>query len=502
MKRTIIIICVLTGLAVGAAAQDTDGKPAAGNATHVPNIPGMYRDTWYRLYFMNQEAGYMQVSQYPSTWEDTPVIVQYTETCLSIIRFSQKMENHTRIITILTYDLKPWIIIYEREQPTAEPEYRQARITDSSLELKEISPRGHRTGTLKLPEDFALDFQMSLYMLKDGLKPGWKRSYTTYNISSTTFDRTDLEVLDKKQVEIDGKTTKVIPVHFIVKTGGVTLDCVEWLDAEYNSLYLEEKTTGLRLERTTQEQALQSGARLNLDAFSVATDKKIPHPEKTAFLKLKVSFDSKEGAPPFPEDDRQRFTARDKGGLLEVTSQPFTEADSPALPLMVKGEGADYLGSNDFLQSDDPRITELAQSITANETNAWRACVKISAWVRKNIKPSLRMAMLSAGEVLDKKEGDCTEYAVLFAALARAAGIPARVNVGLVYYDNRFLFHAWDEVYLGRWVPIDAALDQTRVDATHIKIFSGSLDSAEDLYAAMIRVVGKLKFEVLEYRDK
>jgi transglutaminase-like putative cysteine protease len=502
LKRIIIILLILMGAAVGAAAQETDGRPPVVETAQAPDIPGMYTDTWYKLIFMNQEAGYMNVSQYISNWEDTPVIVQYTETCLSLQRYSQKMESRTRIITILTYDLKPLVIIYEQEQPFSKPLYRKAAVTGSALAVFETGANGTRNTTLQLPEDFALDFQMNLKMLQDGLTPGWKRSYTTYNITSKSFDRTELEVLARKQVEFDGKKLVVTPVHNIVKSAGMSLDAVEWLDAEYNSLYLEEKTTGLRLERTTQEQALQSGARLNLDAFSVAADKKIPHSEKTAFLKLKVSFDSKEGAPPFPEDDRQRFTARDKGGLLEVTSRPFTEADSPALPLTVKGEGADYLGSNDFLQSDDPRIAELAQGITANETNAWRACIKISAWVRKNIKPSLRMAMLSAGEVLDKKEGDCTEYAVLFAALARAAGIPARVNVGLVYYNNRFLFHAWDEVYLGRWVPIDAALDQTRVDATHIKIFSGSLDSAEDLYAAMIRVVGKLKFEVLEYRDK
>lgn len=68
-----------------------------------------------------------------------------------------------------------------------------------------------------------------------------------------------------------------------------------------------------------------------------------------------------------------------------------------------------------------------------------------------------------ASRVAARKEGDCTEHAVLLAALARAFGCPARLVLGiaLVPWEGRlFAFgHAWVEVAEGgSWRLADAAL--------------------------------------------
>jgi len=70
----------------------------------------------------------------------------------------------------------------------------------------------------------------------------------------------------------------------------------------------------------------------------------------------------------------------------------------------------------------------------------------------------------------------------------------------LVYYENQFLYHAWNEVFVGQWIPIDAALHQFEVDATHLKIYSGDLVSINELYIKMMSIVGKMKLEIIEYR--
>lgn len=72
-----------------------------------------------------------------------------------------------------------------------------------------------------------------------------------------------------------------------------------------------------------------------------------------------------------------------------------------------------------------------------------------------------------ASEVARDREGDCTEYAMLTAALARAAGVPARVALGVVLIsegnDNGAFGHAWAEVREGdRWVVADAALHNAK----------------------------------------
>jgi len=82
---------------------------------------------------------------------------------------------------------------------------------------------------------------------------------------------------------------------------------------------------------------------------------------------------------------------------------------------------------------------------------------------------------------------------------ARAAGIPAREVSGLLYVgDDQKAFggHAWNEVVLGGvWVPVDASLRQTEVDATHVS-FGTDFKAAKNL----LTTLGKLSFKVVEVK--
>jgi hypothetical protein len=80
------------------------------------------------------------------------------------------------------------------------------------------------------------------------------------------------------------------------------------------------------------------------------------------------------------------------------------------------------------------------------------------------------------------------------AALARAAGIPAQIEAGLVYVKGRFYYHAWNVLYLGEWVTIDSLMGQMPADVTHIRFVRGEPKEQIDL----IGVIGKVKLEILE----
>lgn len=95
----------------------------------------------------------------------------------------------------------------------------------------------------------------------------------------------------------------------------------------------------------------------------------------------------------------------------------------------------------------------------------------------------------SALDTIERGAGDCTESAVLLAALARAAGIPALVVNGLVYsreqyhgVSNAFMPHSWTLAYVdGAWRSYDMALGE--FDATHIALTIGD-GSARSVGAA------------------
>jgi transglutaminase-like putative cysteine protease len=89
--------------------------------------------------------------------------------------------------------------------------------------------------------------------------------------------------------------------------------------------------------------------------------------------------------------------------------------------------------------------------------------------------------------------GDCNEHAVLLTALARAAGIPAEVEAGLVYQRGRFYYHAWNVLYLGTWVTADSVMGQLPADVTHIRFVRGAERQID-----LVSLIGKARIEVLK----
>jgi hypothetical protein len=120
-----------------------------------------------------------------------------------------------------------------------------------------------------------------------------------------------------------------------------------------------------------------------------------------------------------------------------------------------------------------------AAMIKGHEENALRLFRKIAMWVFNTIEDkNFSTSLASALETLERKQGDCTEHAVLTAALARAAGIPTRIAAGLYYAQERFSYHMWVEALVAEnlWVAVDPAMGQIEPDALHLKLFHGDLD--------------------------
>ena len=115
-------------------------------------------------------------------------------------------------------------------------------------------------------------------------------------------------------------------------------------------------------------------------------------------------------------------------------------------------------------------------------------------------------AMATADNVAKTLSGDCTEYAMLAAAMCRAVGVPSRTALGLVYAESggkQFLaYHMWFEVYAdGQWSPLDATLGMGGVGPGHVKITDNSWHD-EKSFAPLLPVLrtlsAKLSVEVLK----
>jgi hypothetical protein len=175
--------------------------------------------------------------------------------------------------------------------------------------------------------------------------------------------------------------------------------------------------------------------------------------------------------------------------------------DTPGLSDDSRPTGAD-LTPNDVIDANHEKVVQAARQAAPEEKDAWKLATALESYVYRSMKRGhFGKVMATAGEVAESLEGDCTEYAVFLAALARVRGIPARVVYGMVYDDGRqaFPFHMWTEVFVAdRWIALDATRGRGGISAAYLKLTDSNL-AGQDALPSLIRVAEVLgRFEKLE----
>ena len=154
------------------------------------------------------------------------------------------------------------------------------------------------------------------------------------------------------------------------------------------------------------------------------------------------------------------------------------------------------LAAEPLAQSGHPEIAFLAMRIAGADKDPRVVAQKINRWVHDSLKKVITFGVPNALQVLHARQGDCNEHTQLFAAIARAIGIPTRTAAGLVYLRGKFYYHAWPEVYLNGWVAVDPTLGQFPADAAHLRFVLGGLQRQAEL----LRLIGNLKIDVVDER--
>jgi transglutaminase-like putative cysteine protease len=146
-----------------------------------------------------------------------------------------------------------------------------------------------------------------------------------------------------------------------------------------------------------------------------------------------------------------------------------------------------------LVQSTDARIVELARRIRGDSRDPLVAARRINQWVHDSLEKTVAVTIPSAIQVLASRKGDCNEHTQLFIALSRAAGVPARAAAGLARVGSKFYYHAWPEVFVGRWIAVDPTFGQFPADAEHLRFVYGGLARQAEL----LRLMGTLRIDVL-----
>ena len=334
-------------------------------------------------------------------------------------------------------------------------------VKDNKLTLAIDSADHQSTEEITLTQAPYLLAALKPYVVTQQLETGKKFYFSTFDPSTLSQQVTTVVIEGRERIRVGDRTEPAIKLRQSFR--GISV--LSWVDGQGRTLK-EESPAGMSLVRQSAAEAkiLPSRA-LALDIIAqtaIAVANPIANPQSQLAVELKLSGVNLSNFP--LNGGRQRLSEN----RLQIRREDLSRLTAHRLPIK-DHQLSSYLQPTPFIQSDNPSVKELVKKILHGETDAGHAVIKLKDWVYKEIAKEPTVSIPNALQVLQTKKGDCNEHTVLFNALARAAGIPAKTVVGVVYLRGAFYYHAWSEVWLGDWVSLDSVLNQFPADVTHVK---------------------------------
>ena len=378
--------------------------------------------------------------------------------------------------------------------PGTGPTVVRGEVAGRYLRLTVTTTAGTRTDERDLPEPPALSLNLSRRLANAGLIPGTRHHWTVFDPATLHNAPVTIDVGSRELVRSAGRP---IPA-FRVQMEFAGLRTTSWV-TDTGDVVREESPLGLMTVRETSEgaRAMAVPGRIRTDmleaaAIVPATTRRIDEPRDVRRLRLRV-----EGADLYSLD---RLGADLQGAGQSVTGNVVEIEDAQALRAGPGDpEAPRYLAAEPFIESDAPEIRAEAELAVRGVTGTRNRAERLTRYINSILQKKPTVSLPSALEVLRTRIGDCNEHTVLYVAMARALGIPARIAVGLVNVRGAFYYHAWPEVYLdegrgrGLWLPVDPTLNEFPADATHLRLVRGGLDKQ----TMILPLIGRLKITVL-----
>ncbi|OFW05800.1 MAG: hypothetical protein A3H96_15320 [Acidobacteria bacterium RIFCSPLOWO2_02_FULL_67_36] len=366
------------------------------------------------------------------------------------------------------------------------------RVDGSRLTLTTTTSSGTRSEERVLSEPPMLALNLPRRLASAGLVTGRRYQWTIFD--PATLGNAPIRIgVGSRELQRSMTYGRPIPA-FRVEMEFAGLRTTSWI-TDTGEVLREESPMGLisvaESPRTARVMAVSDRGRTDLleSAAIVPTMRqRIDQPRDVRLMRIRL-----DGAD-LSSPDLQGVGQRLDGNVLEIVD-PQQLKPGPADPDRTR-----YLRPEPLIESDAPEIVKESEAAVRHVVGSRARAEALTRYVNALLEKKPTISLPSAREVLRTKVGDCNEHTALYVAMARAAGIPARIAVGLVLVRGAFYYHAWPEVYLdepdgrGLWLPVDPTLNEFPADGTHLRLARGGLDKQ----AAILPLVGRLKMTVLD----
>lgn len=320
-----------------------------------------------------------------------------------------------------------------------------------------------------------------------------------------------LERVGTETIEVLGKEVEAVR-WTVVQSAMPDLTMVNHTDERGETLRTVMPFGGLEMvmQRADRAEALRDVPAAEIMAATLVRPEgsvERPRTSRRAVYRLSSTAEG-QTLPRLPTTGAQRVEVLEDGSM-----RVRIDLDDPVREDEVGAQDPAYLEATTAADSEHEAVRRLAaEALEGVEADAGdrEKAEAMRVFVHRYIRnKTLGVGFASATEVARTPEGDCTEHAVLLAAMLRAQGIPSRGANGLIYVDQFgsgdrvFGFHMWTQALVrdgeGRpvWEDFDASWPKA-MDATHIttSVTDLSDETMLESYAAIARVLGVLRIEV------
>lgn len=461
-------------------------RPIIAEELEVKDLVGV---DWYGLYINGQKAGYSR-NEVAVTDDGTVTISEDASFALTMAASRQDM----RFKTVRVYSAAGELVRIDSEVEDLKGHSRfLAENEADGLHLTSVVGGEENRKVLPKPTESLTDALKHAHWIRQHPAEGDSMAFKAFDPMYEQEMTGMSHIVDTEVRILDGVPTTVYKIKSTIDSAVMQLDSISFVTQDGTTL--EDEVAGMLTMRLENEDDAKDVDYSNDVIVSNAAMVDAPIEKPRSREKLTLRLTGPLNADHVFNDERQYF--RQEGDNWIFTSNTIQVNESEAVNVPVQDEDAKkYLAPTTFVQSDNPAIIAKAREIAGEETNTLRISNALCEWVHANMRSTFSARLTNALEVLNSLEGDCTEHSILFIALCRAAGVPAREVAGLIYVEGSqpgFYFHQWAKVWIGKWIDVDPTFNQPLADVTHIKLAEGDIFRQTKI----IPIIGKLSVEVL-----
>ncbi len=365
-----------------------------------------------------------------------------------------------------------------------------------------------------------------------GLKKGTKYTLKSYEPAFRKDGPLEMEseVMGRGMQSVLDVERELTRIRSVLKLGGASIPGVPegaalgiadietdiWVDDDFTPVIMTMNLGMMQMKmfETSRDEAMRRGAppEMFFESF-VYTDRPLEKGASEVTLRVRLKEGAPGALPEFPTTPMQSIQRKgDREALVTIRRNDWARARGASNPDKFPEAVEALLNPSSVCDSNDSRIRRLARRAVRDLSAPAEKSDTLRKFVTDYITDkNMTVGFATASDVVRNRSGDCTEHAVLLAAMCRAAGIPARGVSGIVEVPAGYLgaeksafgYHMWTQVYIGdQWLDIDAALRQTDCDPNRIAMVIVPLgdEGLVSTVATLIPVLGRIGIDIVDVK--